>query len=53
MGYQLSYDISMDTNLVSKNLNWDVFENRQKKILKKNILKKKKIEKIDFFFLYF
>jgi hypothetical protein len=36
LGYQLSYDISMDTNLVSKNLNWDVF----KKILKKKNLKK-------------
>ena len=48
MGYQLSYDMLMDTNFVSKNLNWGVFENRQKKILKK-----KKIEKIfdNFFFL--
>ena len=26
---------SLDTNLVSKVLNWDVFENKQKKILKK------------------
>ena len=28
---------SLDTNLVSKVLNWDVFENKQKKILKKKI----------------
>jgi hypothetical protein len=28
----------MDTNLVSKNLNWDVFENRQKKSLKKILI---------------
>jgi hypothetical protein len=49
MGYQLSYDISMDTNLVSKNLNWDVFENRQKKSWKKKKLKN--VLTILFFFL--
>ena len=30
---------SLDTNLVSKNINWDVLENKEKKILKKNFLK--------------
>ena len=30
---------SMDTHLVSKNLNWDVFENRQKKSRKKKFEK--------------
>ena len=42
MGYQFSYDkvpgqclCPVDTNLVSKVLNQNVFENKQKKILKK------------------
>ena len=41
---------SMDTNLVSKVLNWDVFETNQKKILKKKIEKiEKKIKIISIF----
>ena len=39
----------MDTNLVSKNLNWDAFENRQKKFLKKKKLKKIEKKKFVFF----
>ena len=37
----------MDTNLVSKNLNWDVFENKQK-----NLEKKKKNVFWNFFLLF-
>jgi hypothetical protein len=36
MGYQFSYDKVPGTNLVSKNLSWDVFKNKQKTTLKFN-----------------
>ena len=36
-GYQFSYDKVLDTNLVSKVIYWDVFENKQKNILKKKL----------------
>ena len=44
----------MDTNLVSKNLDWDEFENRQKNLEKKKF-EKKKIERFEeiFFLLFF
>ena len=38
----------MDTNLVSKNLNWDVFENKQKNLEKK---KKKGFWNVFFYLL--
>ena len=50
MGYQFSYDKDPGKNLVSKNINWDIFENKQKKNFEKKNLK---IFFGIFFFLFF